>query len=165
MMRLHNEDDVAYTADLHLGDKHHAQRMGHSVITWADKVIAAINSQITEKTVLIMVGDIICDVGAMVYLEKIKCKKIICILGNRESRNIEIVKAIANGGWGGYSSIRVGVNLVTHIPPHAEEAQKYHRVIHGHFHNDFIYHHKYNNVSWSMTKGNVARISDLIDDE
>ncbi len=150
-----------YIADLHFGDKHHAGRYSETVKEYADRTIEELNAQLTKDTILILVGDIICDISFIDILDKLKCKECIHIIGNRESRNDKILRAIVNKGKGGYSSLIIDGVLVTHLPPHSHEGNKYRHIIHGHLHNNRIFNHKYTNVSSPVRKGKLFNHTDL----
>ncbi len=156
-------DRYRFIADLHLGDKRHAYQRLISTHDHCNNVIDSINSQIDSETILILVGDIICDREFIPHLRRLRCAEIVYIIGNRESNDPRIIKDLMDAGYEIFSSIRVdGSVLVTHIPPHSQEALRYKKVIHGHLHNDVIYNDAYRNVSEPITKGKVLTFKEIM---
>ena len=162
MFKNYSQDNILFISDLHLGDPRHSSIYDMDMDTYAHKVIDEINAQVTPEDLLILVGDIVCDIKYVGLLELINAGKILVISGNRESKDMRIGLALAVGGYGALSSIRLNNTLITHIPPHSSEAMKYEKVIHGHLHTDHIYNSRYYNVARSIRKGNVVSLSTIL---
>lgn len=133
-----------FIADLHLGHKKAAQWRGFSSIEQHDEyIINSCNSVLKKKDTLWVLGDVAFNKEALALLNEIRGYKKI-ILGNHDKYPAQEYLKYANNVFG---VVKYKNYILSHIPVHPCQFQRYKGNIHGHLHNNKLRDTKYFCVS------------------
>lgn len=136
---------VFMISDPHFGHKSMSEKRGFKTVEEHDEfIVDNWNSKVTKRDKVFLLGDITMEKSSYNILEKLK-GNITVVLGNHDLPNHsrELLKYVDNVA----GAIRYKGCILTHIPIHDSEIDRFRLNIHGHIHEGVILDYRYFNVS------------------
>lgn len=133
---------IRYIADLHLGHENMAQKRGFANSAEHDEhVIAKWNSVVSKRDITYILGDISMEKKAPYHLlGRLNGVKYV-VLGNHDRRqDVQALLKYVNGVSG---IVKHKNHWLTHCPVHPFELDRVEGNIHGHVHENVLFHSKY----------------------
>lgn len=155
-------------ADLHFGHKNMAIHRGFkSLIDHDEHIINSWNSVVLKKDTVWILGDVSMEKSSEYHkLSRLNGYKKV-VLGNHDmcktSHNFEILKFV-NAICGAVTNKSKGY-VMTHIPIHESELERFRLNIHGHVHRNSIPDDRYVNVSCENVNYTPILLQDLLNQE
>ena len=152
-------------SDLHFGHRNMAFHRGFQSVEEHDQhIIDCWNNVVTKGDTVWILGDISMEKATEYHkLGLLKGYKKV-VLGNHDmckpSHNVEMLKYV-NAICGAVTNKSKGY-ILTHIPIHEFELQRFKKNIHGHVHENTISDSKYVNVSCEVINYTPQLLSDLL---
>ena len=143
--------DVAFISDLHLGHTAIMKLRGFEYIDeYNEEIIKRINSVCGKKTLLFVLGDITMENKKYIpLLGRLNCR-IVLVGGNHDERSdfklfSEYVESMSG-------CIEYKGFILTHIPIHAQEIDRFRGNIHGHLHEKTVKRRRYSPMKITVTE-------------
>ena len=153
--------NVFFISDLHLGHKWMAHHRGFQDEFYHDEhIIEKWNKVVGKRDMVYILGDITMNTSKYYHqLGRLKGKKRV-VLGNHDNiKDVnELLKYVEYVG----GAIEYKGCILTHIPIHSSEIDRFRRNIHGHIHENVIEHPKYINVSAEAINYTPKKLDELI---
>lgn len=145
-----------YIADLHLGHGDGILRFRGGFENWEAHdqfVVDQINETVNPTDSLYIAGDAVITDKGIKYLQKIACRNIYLIPGNHCGERTQLA-SMPYKRITGALTVRVGNYncIVTHIPIHPSELDRWDINIHGHLHDQSIIDPRYLCISCEQSK-------------
>lgn len=151
---------VYVTADLHLGHVNMATKRGFSSVEEHDHhIISNWNKVVTKRDTVWILGDVTNEKASYEILGQLN--GIINVVGGNHDRPQHTIKMLEYiNGFCGAKQLK-GF-MLTHIPIHPSELERFRGNIHGHVHDQSIYEKGYFNVSLENTLYYPVLLDDII---
>lgn len=152
---------IYVTADLHLGHLKVAQARGFNTTEAHDRaVFNGINKIVGKKDTLILLGDIKFSLPWGYFFNNTICANVRHVMGNHDQlKNAEFFE---HGGLSVHGYFEHKSALLSHMPVHESQFERWRLNIHGHLHGKILPDLRYKCVSLEQNNLSPFLLDDLI---
>lgn len=150
------------SSDWHLGHKniHKFRTQFETAEHHHEFVIERVSMAIQKEDTLILLGDIVFDAVWLQYIDMIKCRKKIIIIGNHDTEHVTVAQ-LAGVFDEVHGMLSRRNTWFTHCPIHPSEFRNRDLNIHGHTHERIIKGRKYFNACLERTDYKPISYADI----